>query len=1036
MIHGVQLAEAVQPLVEELAELDSRISLLADNESAIRAFDASSGGWRNRHLRMRAHAARERVAANLLKVSHLPGELQIADLGTKPLPRPRIFRLLDLANIRIRVLHGDVAKDARLLSRLCLTGGQSGIDLAKTVAGLALLAVLPRVKAQPFEGRLEVGTEGLFWVVGVLVAVLLGLWGWWWLYGPVAVVPTANVSDSPEEDPDPVHTASGGGALEKVEGRGSSSEEFGGSSGSGIPVDGQVDSASAGDQAPASVGKDQDDDDEFTEAEYEEVRKKLERQERFTGLTFVQRSRLRKALIRGDLVEPPVFQQRYGAPPEWLVGPPEEASYDAQEPSDSTGQIRGSSSAQEPSDSSGQIRGSSSAQEPSDSSGQIRGSSSAQEPSDSSGQIRGSSSAQEPSDSSGQIRGSSVAQEPSDFSGQIRGSSEGQTLAGGAGRQASGSGSDAGVAAYPLFNFQEGGSSGSQGMQAPPVQGVCYEDYFGEDLLLDEFPYVGSWLRTHFLMRVLSEAGEMVLWALGNRAEEWRQLRCASEGLRYALALTVVGVLRRGPWSVMFSQPQWLEAVEEYILTGYPYPKRDLSITEPGHVQEPLASSHSFPYVEGPPGVVVHYLWRVFLLIGWSVLDFLGIRVASHSRLRATARGFRHSSTLALSVWLRRTHHLHIATTQETFDAALAYWQSGEIRYPFEERENGDDVEDDEELDERPLRPRVPGLVARFGPAGQALLEVQSSSSETEDSEDSTTEPSEVSGGLGESSSEAGGTQVQDSEGGLGSPGDYSGGLTYAAAEGGLMCTYLDDTVVEPLPGWSLEDVQTIVQGLQTGDWARFQTVIAESLERVEGSEEVELPSGSADVPRRRKVATGLGGGRSRRPVGIILLWLLWFWWGGIKAVSGVSVEPWGPLEDQCLESTSQQVVLFNPQVQDVDEPCEEGVVCDGSWLWGLSKVCLIVLTWEIGKRLAVVRTGRSSSRAEVACQTGSMNVVPLPLGDDVPYRARILFCFWRAGLQIDIEPYKERVKSEFYWLVGDYLQKVESGWVSESDSD
>eukprot|EP00439_Symbiodinium_sp_Y106_P058360 s2446_g8.t1 len=70
MVHGLQLAEAVQPLVDELVEQDSLISLLADNEAAIRAFEASPAGWRNRHLRMRAHAGRERIAANVRKVSH------------------------------------------------------------------------------------------------------------------------------------------------------------------------------------------------------------------------------------------------------------------------------------------------------------------------------------------------------------------------------------------------------------------------------------------------------------------------------------------------------------------------------------------------------------------------------------------------------------------------------------------------------------------------------------------------------------------------------------------------------------------------------------------------------------------------------------------------------------------------------------------------------------------------------------------------------------------------------------------------------
>ena len=72
MVHGVQLCESIQPLVDELIEADSIVSLLADNEAAIRSFDTVSSGWRNRHLRMRAVAGRERVDSGLLRVSHLP----------------------------------------------------------------------------------------------------------------------------------------------------------------------------------------------------------------------------------------------------------------------------------------------------------------------------------------------------------------------------------------------------------------------------------------------------------------------------------------------------------------------------------------------------------------------------------------------------------------------------------------------------------------------------------------------------------------------------------------------------------------------------------------------------------------------------------------------------------------------------------------------------------------------------------------------------------------------------------------------------
>ena len=75
MTHAIQLSESVQPLIDELLSDDSTIALLADNSAAVRAFDSAPSGWRNRHLRMRAIAGRERIEVGLLTVSHLPGEV-------------------------------------------------------------------------------------------------------------------------------------------------------------------------------------------------------------------------------------------------------------------------------------------------------------------------------------------------------------------------------------------------------------------------------------------------------------------------------------------------------------------------------------------------------------------------------------------------------------------------------------------------------------------------------------------------------------------------------------------------------------------------------------------------------------------------------------------------------------------------------------------------------------------------------------------------------------------------------------------------
>ena len=97
---GLVAAESVGAIIEECISDDMIVSALCDNQAAVRSFGVGSLGWRNRHLRMRAAAGRERIDVGSLVVTYVPGEIQLADLATKPLARPRIFQLLDMLSIR------------------------------------------------------------------------------------------------------------------------------------------------------------------------------------------------------------------------------------------------------------------------------------------------------------------------------------------------------------------------------------------------------------------------------------------------------------------------------------------------------------------------------------------------------------------------------------------------------------------------------------------------------------------------------------------------------------------------------------------------------------------------------------------------------------------------------------------------------------------------------------------------------------------------------------------------------------------------
>ncbi|CAE7427987.1 GIP [Symbiodinium sp. CCMP2592] len=1001
MVVGIQRGEAIQPLIEEVVEADSVLLLYADNEAALRSFELSPSGWRSRHLRMRASAARERISANLLRVSHMPGEQLIADLGTKPLTRPRILRLLDLINIRIRTVSEDSAETARVLSRLCLEEGHSVDDLAKTLAGLVLLAMLPRVKGQPFEDRIDEWAaaqakfetmereSGLTFVQRAKIRRVLESGGvlepptFMQRFGPAPTWFTG--LGSPREAESGCAADDGGDEVVLNAGDASGSEPPG--SGLleastflswflGLWGSALVDmlGCSASEWAALSV---------TASTFHSEALMRLLRQLRDTGLYAGE--------FPGQAEVTFVFQ---GLGAGWRF-----SGLHASDHLDSGSQVGGSSM---PHDRSGSTM-------------QFGGSSGSQDPRGSDASFREDSRPHDRSGTTVQFGGSSGSTSTREFRDEAE------------------------VTGVPSPQVQVGGSSSSHGMAVAPGPDFCYEDYAAEGMLTDQFPYVGSWLVTHYLVQLLSQWGEGILWSLGERSSEWLRLRAVSAGIRYALVFAVVEVLRRGPQSILYNGPQWLLATEEFVLTGPPMAVSSVSrgLGGPTTVQD---RSFVFPYVEGPPGVSSHYLLRVFMTIGWLVLDLLGDRVSSWGYLRAVATGFGSQVTLALSIWLRRVYQLRMAQSQLTYDAANAYLQSGTVQYPFEpdvERDqpaDASDFEDDEEIDERPLLPRleVPGVL-RFGPAGQALL--GESSSESDGSESSTTEPSVVSptASSEDGSSRSAGSHCQSLVGPVSSAVVAPTGPVYEAVEGALLCTYADDTVAVPLPGWSQTDVAAVVHGLHTGDWATFQAIFPEPVSDAPDEEE-ELPSSSSDILIRRRRFRGFGHTRLSWSAIWVALWIVWFFWGCIKVVAGSLDETWGPQNDQCSAVSMHLVAVSGPDAPDV-EPCEAGFEgCDGSTMWEAGKVLLSVVSWEVAKGCWRAWRARNEFKDQ-GTQTGAMSVVPLPLGPSVRHRAHILYSLWRAGYPVDAYGYPEAVRSRFEGLIGSWLAQVEGGDVSEESS-
>ena len=633
----------------------------------------------------------------------------------------------------------------------------------------------------------------------------------------------------------------------------------------------------------------------------------------------------------------------------------------------------GSSDLQDPSDSAAQFGGNSDLQDPSDFAAQFEGSSDFQDQSDFAAQFGGSSDFQDQSDFAAQFGGSSDFQDQSDFAAQFGGSSaqfggssgskkaSGQLSSGGpVVRQVSRPAREPEDPEFPTPSVQVGGSSSSHGMQVPSFEstGFSYEDYVSVEGSLDAWPMVGTWLKVHYLLQIFSSVGEVLLEMLGLRSCSWLRVRGTSSAVRIGLYGAVVDYLRNGHEAWRYQGPQWVIAVEEFLLSGSRETGSGGAGLGPVGVPGPRVRPSGFPYVEGPPGVVSHYLWTVFMTVGSLVLDQLGDRVSSWGYLRATADGFRSSVTMALIIWLRRTHRLYTARSQETYDAAEAYMQRGEIQFPF----------------------------AQLANVEPAVVEASSESEIVTGS--STTEPSIVTYSSDARSSEPSGNPVGSE-------------------------TPRNDT----------------------GNWEALIALMSSSVEPLE--EEEEIASGSSDTPNRFRRIWSFGSGRPFCSVRTVVWLFVWVLWGCIKAAAADEGDDGLCLGSEATKGSMQQVVPVFPYATDVDLPCEDSVIgCDGSVLWEVCRCFLVVMTWELCKRLVAWIACVKRTRVETGCQTSPTSEIPMPLADSVPCRGKILFCLWRSGLKFDVELYSERIQSEFYWLLGDYLRRVEDGLVSESDSD
>ena len=100
-VHAAKTVAWLRTLLQELELIGNEpIDLHIDNQSAIALIDLdSSVNERSKHIEVRYHWIRNAVRKGLISPSHIPSELNISDILTKPLTRTTHLRLVSLLRL-------------------------------------------------------------------------------------------------------------------------------------------------------------------------------------------------------------------------------------------------------------------------------------------------------------------------------------------------------------------------------------------------------------------------------------------------------------------------------------------------------------------------------------------------------------------------------------------------------------------------------------------------------------------------------------------------------------------------------------------------------------------------------------------------------------------------------------------------------------------------------------------------------------------------------------------------------------------------
>ena len=177
LVNASQQAAGLQAWVEEVSPQDAGKPLIlrVDNTAACGLATTSPGSWKTRHLKVKARHLRFETNEGRIKVVHTPGEVQAADMGTKPVP---VARLVDLRKLWGMCAAEDFEADEEEVIVRSLKGGDY-YDLLRMMAWMMMVSRIPGVKATGIYNKkpLDYDSSVEFYVLMLVAGIaLLAVW--------------------------------------------------------------------------------------------------------------------------------------------------------------------------------------------------------------------------------------------------------------------------------------------------------------------------------------------------------------------------------------------------------------------------------------------------------------------------------------------------------------------------------------------------------------------------------------------------------------------------------------------------------------------------------------------------------------------------------------------------------------------------------------------------------------------------------------------------------------------------------------------